>query len=95
MVAFEGESLRLCFRRQEELLHISDVKGGVGVKDDDVVEVSSDAVEALGDLVDDLDEPAWNSAASLWHSQPPEEARGCAESSERYRILMLALCDVI
>ena len=75
MVAFEGESLRLCFRRQEELLHISDVKGGVGVKDDDVVEVSSDAVEALGDLVDDLDEPAWNSACLLYTSPSPRDKR--------------------
>ena len=52
---------------QEELLHVSDVKGGVGVEDDDVIEVGSDVVEALDDPVDDLDEPPWISAASLWH----------------------------
>ena len=78
---------------QEEVLHVSDVKGGVGIKG--VVEVSSDAVVALDDRVDDLDEPPWSSVASLWHHQSLEEVRGCAESSERYRILMLALCDVI
>ena len=32
---------------QEELLNLSDVKGGVGVEDDDVVEVGSDAGEAV------------------------------------------------
>ena len=73
---------------QEELLHISDVKGRVGLKDDDVVEVGSDTVEALDDLVDDLDETPWRNAASLWRNQPLEEARGRAESSERYRVLM-------
>ena len=40
---------------QEELLHVSDVKGEVGVEDDDVIEVGRDVVEALDDLVDDLD----------------------------------------
>ena len=33
-------------RAQEESLHISDVKGEVGVEDDHVFEVGSDAVEA-------------------------------------------------
>ena len=61
---------------QEELLHVSDVKGGVSVEDDDVTEVGSKAVEALDDLVDDLDEPPWSSAASLRHYQPLEETRG-------------------
>ena len=69
---------------QEDLLHISDVKGGVGIEDDDVVEVGSDAVEALDELVDDLDEPPRRSAASLWHNQPLEESHGCAES--RYEV---------
>ena len=36
---------------QEECLHFRDVTGGIGVEDDDVVEVGSDAVEALDDLV--------------------------------------------
>ena len=39
---------------QEKFLHNSDVKGAVGVEDDDVVEVCSDAVEAFGDLVEDM-----------------------------------------
>ena len=70
---------------QEELLHVNDVKGGVGVEDDDVIEVGSPTPD---DLVDDLDELPWSSAASLWHNQPLEETRGCPESSERYRVLM-------
>ena len=41
---------------QEELLHVGDVRGGVGVEDDHIVEVGSDAVGALADLVDGLDE---------------------------------------
>ena len=49
---------------QQERLHVSDVKGGVGVEDDDVIEVDSDVI---GDLDDDLYEPSWSSAASLWH----------------------------
>ena len=72
---------------QEEPLHVSDVKGGVGAEDDDVIEEGSNAVEALDDLVDDLDKSPWSSAASLWHYQPLEETRGCAESSERYRVM--------
>ena len=73
---------------QEEPLHVSDVKGGVGAEDDDVIEEGSNAVEALDDLVDDLDKSPWSSAASLWHYQPLEETRGCAESREGYRALM-------
>ena len=64
------------------------MEGGVVIEDDHVVEVSSDAVKALDDLVDDLDESPWSSVASLWHHQSLEEVRGCAESSERYRILV-------
>ena len=66
---------------QEELLHVIDVEGGVGVEDDDVVEVGSDVVETIHDLVDDLDEPSLSSADSLRHYQSLEETRGCAESS--------------
>ena len=84
----KGKAEDVLWQVQEEILHISDVTGGVGVEDDAVVEVGSDAVEALDDLVDDLDEPPWSSAASLWHSQPLEETRGCAESSERCRVLV-------
>ena len=52
------------------------MKGGVGAEDDDVIEEGSNAVEALDDLVDDLDKSPWSSAASLWHYQPLEETRG-------------------
>ena len=76
---------------QEEALHVRDLKGGVGIEDNHVVEVSSDAVESLDDLVDDLDEPPWSSADPLRHHQPLEEAHGCAESSER----CVVLCTVI
>ena len=64
------------------------MEGGVVIEDDHVVEVSSDAVKALDDLVDDLDESPWSSAAPLWHHQLLEEARGCAESRERNRVLV-------
>ena len=64
-----------------------DVKRGVGVEDDDVVEVGS-AVESFDNLADDLDEPPWSSAASLRHNQPHEMTLGCAESSVRYRALL-------
>ena len=73
---------------QEESIHIDDVKGGVGVEDDVVVEVGSDAVEAFHVLVDDLDELPWSSAAFLWHNKPLEEARGVVERSEGYRVLV-------
>ena len=49
---------------------------------------ASDAVEALDDLVNDLDEPPWSSAASLWQTQTLEETRGCAESCEMYRVFV-------
>ena len=52
---------------QEKILHFSDVKVGIGVEDDGVVDVGSDTVEACDDLVDDLDEPLSSSAASSWH----------------------------
>ena len=73
---------------QEELLYISDMKRGVDVEDDDVVEVGSDVVETIHDLVDDLDEPSLSRADSLRHYQSLEETRGCAESSERCRVLV-------
>ena len=73
---------------QEELLHVNDVKGGVGVEDDDVFQVGSNAVEALDDLDDDLDEQPWSSDTFLRHYQPLEETRGSGGSSERYRVLM-------
>ena len=34
---------------QEELPHIGDVKGGIGVEDDHVVEVGSDTIEVVDD----------------------------------------------
>ena len=45
------------------------MKRGVGVEDDDVVDVGNDAAEAFDNVVDDLDEPPWSSAASLWHKR--------------------------
>ena len=64
------------------------MKGEIGVEDGDVVEVRGDAVEVVDDLADDFDEPPSSSAASLRHNQPLEEGRGCAESSERYCVLV-------
>ena len=73
---------------QNQFLHIGDVKGGVGVEEDDVVEVGSDAVEDVDDLVDNLNEPPWSSAASLRHKQPLKEVRGCTASTERCRVFV-------
>ena len=56
---------------------------GIGVEADDVIKVGNDAVDAVDDLVDDFDEQPWSSTASLRHNHPLEEARGCAENSER------------
>ena len=89
MVAFEGESFRLCFRRlRKTSFMLATCREWSGIEDDQVFEVSSDAVETVDDLVDDLDEPPWGSTSPLWHHQPLEEARECAESSERYRVLV-------
>ena len=86
-VALEGGSFILCSRKsRENSIIFGGVKGGVGVEDDGVIEIGSEAVEALDDLVDDLDEPPWSRAASLWHYQPLEETRGCAEGIKRYRV---------
>lgn len=51
------------------------MKGVIGVDDDDVVDVGSDAVQVLDDLVADLNQPVWSSAASLGQTQPLEMAR--------------------
>ena len=44
------------------------------------VEVGSDAIEALDDLVDDLDELAGRGTATLGHDEPFEESGGGAKS---------------
>ena len=58
------------------LLYVGDVGGEIGVGDDNFVEVGSDAVEAVDDLVDDFHEPPSRRAASLRHNQPLEKVRG-------------------
>ena len=53
---------------------VGDVVGGVGVEDDDVVEVRGDAFQAFGDLVNDLNEPIGGGTAALRHHKPLEES---------------------
>ena len=57
-----------------------DVKRGVGIEDDDVVEVGS-AVESFDNLADDLDEPHGRNTAALGHDEPLIETRGSAKRS--------------
>lgn len=56
----------------------ADVVGGVGVKDDHVVEVRDHVLYTADDLVDDLDEPPSHAFAASWHAEPLEQ-RGLRE----------------
>ena len=90
-LALEGESLSLCFRsrsKTERMLDVGDVSRGVGVENYDVVEVGRYAVRVFDDLVDGLEKPATQGAASLRHDEPLEESGGRAESSQGYGVLV-------
>lgn len=52
------------------------------VEDDDVVEISRYALDAVGDLVDGLHEPPGRCGNPLRHDAPLEETRGCAEKKK-------------
>ena len=54
----------------EEGADVSDMGRGVGVEDDDVVEVGADAVEFFDDLVGDLDKPPGRGVAALGPDEP-------------------------
>eukprot|EP00904_Undaria_pinnatifida_P010008 jgi/Undpi1/6137/HiC_scaffold_20.g08622.m1 len=60
----------------EEGADVSDVSRGVGVEDDDVVEVGGDAFEVFDDLVDYLDEPPGRGVATLRHDEPLKRREG-------------------
>ena len=60
----------------EEGAGVSDVSRGVGVEDDDVVEVGGDAFEVFDDLVDYLDEPPGRGVATLRHDEPLKRREG-------------------
>ena len=66
----------------EEGADVVDVGNGLGVENYDVVQVGGYVVEALDDLVDDLDEPARRGAAALRHDGPLEESGRGAKSGE-------------
>ena len=53
--------------------------GGVGVKNDDVVEVGADALEAFDDLLCYCNGPAWGGAAASRDNKPFEELVGRVE----------------
>ena len=57
-------------------LDVGDVVGGLGVADDDVVEVRSGALQAFDDQVKDLSEPTGGGTAALRHHKPLEEPSG-------------------
>ena len=58
----------------EEGADVVDMGSWVGVEDHDVVEVGGYSVQALDDLVNDLDEPAGRGAATLRHDESLEES---------------------
>ena len=60
----------------------------VGIEHDDIVEVSYHLFQALGHLIDDLDEPPGRGAAALKHNEPLIDARGCAERSKGNCVLV-------
>ena len=72
----------------EQRADVSDVSRGVGVEDDDVVEVGGDAIQVLDDFVDDLDEPPGRGVAASRHEEAPEESRGGEEGGEWYGVLV-------
>ena len=73
ILALAGESWRWCSRRRSKrALMLFDVVVGIGVEDDDVVEIRGDEFQAFDDLVDNLDEPAGGGAAALRHNKPLE-----------------------
>ena len=63
----------------EEGADVVDMGIWVGVEDYDVVEVGVYSVEALDDLINDLDEPAGRGAATLRNDEPLEESGGGTE----------------
>ena len=69
-------------------LDVGDVVGGVGVEDDDGVEVHSDAFQAFVDLVDDFNEPTGGSAAALRYHKPLEQRAWCAERRQKGGVLV-------
>ena len=62
---------------------VGDVVGGVGVEDDDVVEVRGDAFRAFDDLVNNLKEPTGGGTAALRHHKPLEELVWRAKRRQR------------
>ena len=63
----------------EEGADVVDMGSWVGVKDYDAVEVCDYSVEALDDLVNDLNESPGRGAATLRHDEPLEESGGGSE----------------
>ena len=58
----------------QEGADVVDMGSWVGVESYDVVEVGGYSVQALDDLVNDLDEPAGRGAATLRHDESLEES---------------------
>ena len=69
-------------------LHVGDVVGGVGVEDDDVVEVRDDAFKAFDDLVNDHNKPTEGGTGALRHHKPLEEPVWRAKRRQRDGILV-------
>ena len=67
---------------------VGDVVGGVGVEDDDVVEVRGDGFQAFDYLVNNLNEPTGGGTAALRHHKPLEEPVWRAKRRQRDGILV-------
>ena len=74
--ANDGESFKLCLLRRSRAYVRLDVSLGVGVEYDHIVEVGCHLLQALDNLVDNLDAPPGRSTAALWYDEAFREARG-------------------
>ena len=83
----EGE-LNMLVHALEECPHCLDLNSRVGVEDDHIVEAGCHLIQALYNVVDNLDQPPGRRAASLGHDVPLIEARGSAKCRERNGIIV-------
>ena len=90
--AFEGESLRLCWRRRSKRARIVydplDVGRRIRVEDHHIIEVGRHLCQTFNDFVNHFDEPAGRSITALGHEEPLVEARGGAKHCERDGVLV-------
>ena len=66
---------------------VGDVVGGIGVEDDDAVEVRGDAFQASDDFVSGLNEPTGGGIAALRYHKSLEQPVWCADHRQRDGVL--------